>query len=199
MNQPQVLASSWEVACRGKHSRITNRTVLLAVFYVSDTRWKKSKRRRLYLYVTLHRQNLIVVISTQFAHCNNVSIGVPSLSNLHTSEPDGQNGATYKTDWESQTWSFFTYRSKVLQSKRENAKSFTTVRKLRPSHSYFRKTCTFLARIICRSFTPNFIKLDHGLRNVKVQIPLAPPPSGSKVWLSLRRFSRNSQSIDSFL
>jgi len=37
-------------------------------------------------------------ILQQFAQFNNVSIGVPSLSNLHTSEPNGrQNGATYST------------------------------------------------------------------------------------------------------
>jgi uncharacterized protein (UPF0254 family) len=58
-------------------------------------------KRRLYLYVTQHRQNLVVLISTQFAHCNNVSIGVSSLSTLHTSEPDSHNGATYKTQTEN--------------------------------------------------------------------------------------------------
>ena len=95
------------------------------------------------------------------AHCNNVSIGVPSLSKLHTSEPDGQNGATYKTQIESHRHVLsLPIEVIVLQSKRENAKSFTTVRKLWPSHSFFRKTHTFLARIICRSFTLNFIKID---------------------------------------
>jgi hypothetical protein len=64
-----------------------------------------------------------------------------------------------------------------------HAKSFTTVRKLWPSHRYFRKNHRVLARIICRSFTLNLIKIDQGLRNVKVQIPLAltpPPPAKEK-------------------
>jgi hypothetical protein len=122
-----------------------------------------------------------VLISTQFAQCNNVNIGVPSLSNMHTSEPDGQNGDTYKTQTGShkRVLSLLT-EVIVLQSKRANAKSPTTVRKLWPSYSYFRKTNTFLARIICRCFTPNFIKIDQGLRNVEVQIPLALPPSQRK-------------------
>jgi hypothetical protein len=84
---------------------------------------------------------------------------------------------------------------KVLQSKRANAKSFTTVRKLWPFHSSFRKTHTYLARIICRYFIPNFIKIDQGLRNVKVQIPLALPQQSMTVATPI--FTKLA--IDSFL
>jgi len=90
----------------------------------------------MYQHVTHHRQNHIVLTSTQFAQFNNVSIGVPSLSNLHTSEPDGQNGATYKTKTESHKRVLSLLIEVImLQSKRANATTFMTVRKLWPSHS----------------------------------------------------------------
>jgi hypothetical protein len=99
----------------------------------------------------------------------------------HQWKPDGQKVATYKKQTENHKRVLsLLIEATVLQSKRANAKSFTTVRKLCPSHSYFRKTHTLLGRIICWSFTPNFIKIDQGLKTVKVQTPLAPPPAKAK-------------------
>jgi len=61
---------------------------------------------------------------------------VPSLSNLHTSEPDGQNGATYKTQTESHKRILSLLKEVIVfQSKRANVKTFTTVTKLGPSNS----------------------------------------------------------------
>jgi hypothetical protein len=121
----------------------------------------------------------MVLTSTQFAHCNNVSTGVPSLSNLPTSEPDGQNGAPYKTQTASQQRVISLHiEVTVLQRKGANAMSFTTVRKLWPSHIYFRKThihsWTELFAGLLHRFSSKSIQ-GYGKLNSKFNEPPPPP------------------------